>query len=135
MGRGRRWGSQVRTSGTHGRIYAVVPLVEPVDQSVLQGMFLLSRLWARILFDSGGSHSFIAASCVIELGLEVEKLEKTLYVSSPLGTRVSVDMICWGCELEISGILLMVDLRVMDMSEFDVILGMDWLTAHQVVIN
>ena len=62
-------------------------------------------------------------------------MEKPLYVSSPLGTRVSVDLICRGYELEISGILLTVDLSVIDMSEFDVILGMDWLTAHQVVIN
>ena len=44
-------------------------------------------------------------------------------------------MMCCGCELEISGILLMVNLWVMDMSEFDVILGMDWLTAHRVIIN
>ena len=88
-------------------------------------MFLLSRLWVRILFDSGASHSLIATSCVRELGLEFETLEKPLYVSSPLGTRVSVDMICRGCELEIFGILLTVDLRVMDMPEFDVILGMD----------
>ena len=43
-------------------------------------------------------------------------------------------MICRGCELEISGILLTVDLRVMDISEFDVILGMDWLTAYRVII-
>ena len=77
---------------------------------------MLSHLWVRILFDSGASHSFIAASCVRELGLEVETLEKPLYVSSPLGTRVSVDLICLGCELEIFGILLTVDLRVMDMS-------------------
>ena len=88
-------------------------------------MFLLSRLWARVLFDSGVSHSFIAASCVRELGLEVETLEKLLYVSSPLGTRVSVDMIYRGCELEISEIILTVDLRVIDMPEFDIILGMD----------
>ena len=93
-------------------------------------MFLPSCLWARILFDYGALHSFIVASCVRELGLKVETLEKLLYVSSPLGTRVSMDMICWGCKLEISGILLTVDLRVMDMSEFDVILGMEWLTAH-----
>ena len=50
-----------------------------------------------------------------ELGLEVETLEKSLYVSSSLGTKVSVDLICRGCELEISGILLIVDMRVMDM--------------------
>ena len=48
---------------------------------------------------------------------------------------MSVDHICQGCELEILGILLTVDLRVMDMLEFDVILGMDGLTAHQVVID
>ena len=60
-----------------------------------------------------------------ELGLEVETLEKMLYVSSPLGTRVRVDLMCQDCELEISGILLTVDLRVMDISKFDVILGMD----------
>ena len=45
-------------------------------------------------FYSSASHSFIVASCVRELGLEVETLEKPLNVSSPLGTRVSVDLIC-----------------------------------------
>ena len=135
MGRGRGQGSQAGTSGTQGRIYAVLPPTKLADQLVIQGMFLLSRLWARILFDYDASHSFIIASCVRELGLEVETLEKLLYVSSPLGTRVSVDLICWDCELEISEILLTVDISVMDMSEFDVILGMDWLMAHRVVID
>ena len=88
-----------------------------------------------MLFDSSVSHSFIAASVVIELGLEVEALEEPLYVSSPLGIRERIGMICRGCELEISRILLTVDLRVMDMSEFDVILRMDWPTAYRVVID
>ena len=74
-------------------------------------MFLLSHLWVRILFDSGASHSFIAASCVKKLGLEVETLEKSLHVSCPLRTRASVDLICRDCELEIFGILLIVDLK------------------------
>ena len=65
-----------------------------------------------------------AASVLIELGLEVEALEEPLYVSSPLGIRVRIGMICRGCELDISGILLTVNLRVMDTSEFDVILRM-----------
>ena len=52
----------------------------------------------------------------IELGLEVETLEEPLYVSSPLGIRARIGMICHGCELEISGTLLTVDLRIMDMS-------------------
>ena len=90
-------------------------------------MFLLSCLWARVLFDSSASHSFVAASCVKELGLKVETLEELLHVKSPLGNRVRIDQICRNYELEISEILLTVDLKVMDMSEFDVILRMDWL--------
>ena len=68
-----------------------------------------------MLFDSGVSHSFIAASVVIELGLEVEALEEPLYMSSPLGIRARIGMICRGWELEIFGIVLKVDLRVIDM--------------------
>ena len=47
-----------------------------------------------------------------DLSLEVETLEEPLHVSSPLGVRASVEQICRGCELEISGILLTVDHRV-----------------------
>ena len=67
--------------------------------------------------------------------VEVETLEESLYVSSPLWIRVRIGMICRDCELELSGTLLIVDLRIMDMSEFDVILGMDWLTAYRTVID
>ena len=134
-GRGRGRGPQEGTSGVQGRVYTITPQAESADQSVIQGTFLLSRLWARLLFDSGALHSFIATSVVKELGLEVETLEEPFYVSSPLGIRTRKRMICRGCELEISGTLLTVDLRIMDMSEFDVILGMDWLTAYRVVID
>ena len=81
--------------------------------------------------------SMVGTALAIEryLGLEVETLEEPLYVSSPLGIRARIGMICRGCELEISGTLLIVDLRIMDMSKFDVILGMDWLIAYRVVID
>ena len=46
-------------------------------------------------------------------------------MNSPLGTKVSVDQICRDCELEILGILLTMDHRVLNMLKFDVILGMD----------
>ena len=50
-----------------------------------------SHLWANILFDYGVLHSFMAASSMDFLGLEVETLEEPLHVSSPLGARVRTD--------------------------------------------
>ena len=56
-------------------------------------------------------------------------------MSSPLGVRARIGTICRGCELEILGTLLTMDLRIVDMSEFDVILGMDWLIAYRIVVD
>ena len=71
----------------------------------------------------------IIASCVIGLGLEVEAFGKAIvWENSSLGSRVRVGKICRDCESEISGILLMVDLQVVDISGFDVILDMDELS-------
>ena len=70
MGRGRGQGPQAGMSGIQGRVYAIIPPIELAYQPVIQGTFLLSRLWAKILFDFGASHSFIATSVVRELGLE-----------------------------------------------------------------
>ena len=118
-----------------GASHAITSQIELAGHSVIQGTFILFSLWARVLFDFSASHLFITASCVKYLGLEVETLEESLHVSSPLETMVNVDKICQGCELKISGILLTVDLGVIDMLEFDVILGMDWLMAHRVIID
>ena len=56
-------------------------------------------------------------------------------MSSPLGIRARIGTIGRGCELEISGTLLTMDLRIMDMSKFDVILGMDWLTGSLSIVS
>ena len=56
-------------------------------------------------------------------------------MSSPLGIRVRIGTIGRGCEFEILGTLLTMDLRTMDMSEFEVFLRMDWLIAYGIVID
>ena len=67
IGRGRGRGPQVGTSRVQGRVYTITPSAESANQLVIQGTFFLSLLWARVLFNSGASHSFIATSVVIEL--------------------------------------------------------------------
>ena len=56
-------------------------------------------------------------------------------MNSPLGIRARIGTMCQGYELEISKTLLTVDLRIMDMSEFEVILRMYWLIAYKTIID
>ena len=45
---------------------------EHTGQSDMQGMFLLFHLLTRVAFELNASYSFVNASCVTDLGLEVE---------------------------------------------------------------
>ena len=65
---------------------------------------------------------------MIGLGLEVEAFREMMGNSS-LGSMVRVGKMCRDRESVISVILLMVDLRVVDILGVDVILDMDELTA------
>ena len=72
-------------------------------------MFLLLHLLTRVAVKYGASYSFIVASCVMDLGLEVEAFREARCRCSSLGCGVRVDLIGRDYELEISEILLMVD--------------------------
>ena len=69
------------------------------------------HLLTRVAFELDASYSFINASCVTDLGLEVEAFREARCGCSSLGFRPRVDLIGRDCELEIPKILLMVDPR------------------------
>ena len=50
MGRGQVQDSQARTSGTQGRVYAMVPEAERADPPAAQGMFLLMHVLIGALY-------------------------------------------------------------------------------------
>ncbi|GFS46038.1 hypothetical protein Acr_00g0099770 [Actinidia rufa] len=129
---------------TQGRVFAVTTAAPPpppviatqtLEASIVRGTFLLFNSFAGVLFDSGVSHSFIAASFVLALGLKTEELNPPLFVNTPIGGRTSLDRICRGCELVILDHHFVFDFIVLGMSGFDLILGMDWLSTFRATID
>ena len=105
------------------------------DPSVVRDTFLVFSSWARVLVDTGASHSFIAKSFSTGLRLETDTLDPPLYVDTPIGGRVLLDRVCRGCDLTIGKRTFVFDFTVLDMMAFDVILGMDWLSSVRAVID
>ncbi|GFS43207.1 hypothetical protein Acr_00g0084230 [Actinidia rufa] len=78
-----------------GRVYAMTSLAEPsgttgqqeqqLDTSVVRGTLLMFNTRARVLIDTGASHSFIASSFALALGLKVEILDSVLMLDTPMG--------------------------------------------------
>ena len=82
--------------------------------------------WARVLIDTGVSHSFIGSSFALELGLEAEVLDSVLLLDTHVGGGMTLRCVCRSCEIEIGDQHFMFNFIVLDMTSFDVILGMDW---------
>ncbi|KAA3481144.1 DNA/RNA polymerases superfamily protein [Gossypium australe] len=56
-------------------------------------------------------------------------------VTNPLGQSVIVNLVCCKCPLKVKGCEFPADLVLLPFREFYVILGMDWLSLHNVVVN
>ena len=88
------------------------------------------NLWARVLIDTGASHSFIASFFALALGLKIEMLNSLLMLDTPVGGRSTLKRVCRSCEVVIADRCFVFDFIVLNMTSFDVIFGMDWLSDH-----
>ncbi|WP_375608914.1 retroviral-like aspartic protease family protein, partial [Bartonella sp. AC140YNZD] len=118
-----------------GRVFLLDAPEQQPDTSVVRGTVLVYNTWARVLFDTGASHSFIALSFARALGLPVDQLAQPLCVETPVGGVVTLGSVCRACDLMIFSIYLSFDLIILDMHSFDVILGMDWLSVFRATID
>ena len=66
---------------------------EHTEQPDMHGTFLLLCLLTIVAYKLDASYSFVNASCVTELGLEVEAFREAMCGCSSLGCRVTVDQI------------------------------------------
>ncbi|KAL0561171.1 hypothetical protein IC582_001591 [Cucumis melo] len=67
--------------------------------------------------------------------LEVERLSSTIFVSTPSGEVILSEEKIKACQVEIANHVLDVTLLVLDMRDFDVILGMDWQSTNHASID
>ena len=59
------------------------------------------------------------------------RLNVGMVVSTPLGKYINIDKVYKGVILNIEGAEIRVDLMSLALDDFDLILGMDWLSRHR----
>ncbi|KAA0063859.1 gag protease polyprotein [Cucumis melo var. makuwa] len=118
-----------------GRVFATNKTEAEKAGTVVTGTLPVLGHYALVLFDSGSSHSFISSAFVLHARLEVEPLHHVLSVSTPSGECMLSKEKVKACQIEIAGHVIEVTLLVLDMLDFDVILGMDWLAANHASID
>jgi hypothetical protein len=120
--------NQLETAGLNN-------LEDPYDHAMVEGTLPVFNSWAIILFDTGATHSFISTSFASILGLVSEFFKRPLLIKSLICDVVKVDKISRSCLVEILGRRLFFDLMIMDLLEYDVILGIDWLSHYNAMFD
>ncbi|WP_311768915.1 hypothetical protein, partial [Proteus mirabilis] len=88
-----------------------------------------------VLFDPGSTFSYVSVYFAPRLGMRSESLAEPIHVSTPVGESLVVDQILRSCLVTIQGCDTRVDLILLDMVDFDVILGIDWLSPYRAVLD
>ncbi|KAA3461997.1 DNA/RNA polymerases superfamily protein [Gossypium australe] len=117
------------------RTYAICTREKASSHDVITGTFSLHDTNVITLIDLGSTHSYICMKLVSSMSMPVESIEFVIKVSNPLGKSVLVDKVCKGCPLMIRGHYFKANLMLLPFDDFDIILGMDWLTTHDVTVN
>ncbi|KAG8478562.1 hypothetical protein CXB51_028470 [Gossypium anomalum] len=117
------------------RAYAIRACEDASSSDVIIGTFTLFDTIVIALIDPGSTHSYVCETLASSKTLPVESTEFVIRVSNPLGRYVLVDKVCRKCPLIIQGSCFPADLMLLPFDEFDVILGIDWLTVHDAVMN
>ena len=82
-------------------------------------------------FDFGSSRSFVSSSFALHADRDLSFFKSKLVVTTPLGEQILRTSVFKGCEILVEGVVLKANLILLEMSDFDVILGMDWLSNHR----
>ncbi|XP_023520279.1 uncharacterized protein LOC111783587 [Cucurbita pepo subsp. pepo] len=132
---GNQLTSNLRPAPQQGRMYATTRQEAENSNTTVTSTLSIPWYYARVLFDFGSTHSFISTNLVKHARVEVEPLGYGLSVGTLAGVSMEAFERVKDCQLCVSNHMMDVTLIVLDMANFDVILGMEWLAKNHASID
>ncbi|XP_070020202.1 uncharacterized protein [Nicotiana sylvestris] len=122
--------------GSSSRFYALSARPDTLALDVvITGIISFCNRDALVLFDRGSTYSYVSSLFAHFLVIPHVPLGTLVHVSTPMGDSVVVDRIYRFCMVTFCGFETRADLLFLDMIDFEIILGMDWLSLYHVVLD
>ena len=111
-------------------------VVEDTDAlDLIVGNFTIFDIIVHALIDPGSTHSYVCTDIPNLGNLPRSETEYDILVTNPLGHSVIVNIVYRDFPIRIREYEFNGELIELSFKEFDVILGMDWLSRHQVMVD
>ena len=133
-GRGSAPGMQTEAS-TQARVYAVTQQDANAAPDVVTGIISILDHDAYTLVDTGATHSLASKHFLDRFQIKTQPLEGCMRVSFLAGDPLFSDRVVRDSRVLIGGQEFLADLIALDIRDFDVVLGMDWLSRHRATLD
>ena len=120
---------------TLARAYAMKSVEDTDALDVIVDNFTIFDTIMHTLIDPESTHSYICTDIPSLGNLPRSETEYDILVTNPLGYSVIVNKVYRDCPIRIREYEFLGDLIELSFIEFDVILGMDWLSRHQAIVD
>ncbi|XP_070023087.1 uncharacterized protein [Nicotiana sylvestris] len=125
-----------RSGGVQARCYALPTRPEAVtSDAVITGIESVCHMDASILLDPGSTYLHVSSYFTRYFDMPPESLVSPIHVSTLVGNSIIVDRVYRSCVETIGGLKTRVDLLLLSMVDFDVILGMHWMSPCHIILD
>ncbi|XP_021971672.1 uncharacterized protein LOC110866830 [Helianthus annuus] len=120
--------TKTETPRSKARSFHLTAAEAKIEPDVVSGILAINSIPTRILFDMGANKSFVSHGFIRHPSFVLTKLPMPLEVEIGNNKSFIVCAMCRDCKLSIDDKEYSVDLIPMSMGEFQVVVGMDWLS-------
>ncbi|KAL5543934.1 hypothetical protein UlMin_007718 [Ulmus minor] len=109
--------------------------MEAGTSNVVTSQLSVTNLNLHVLFDSGATHSFISTVHANRMDRAKEVITQTFRTSLPSGNVLISTHWLRAIPIQVSDRELYVNLIILNMYDYDVIMGMDFLSKYNAIIE
>nr|GEX71355.1 hypothetical protein [Tanacetum cinerariifolium] len=117
-----------------GKVFSLTRDQAANSSNTVSGTLLRNDRAMFVLFDTGATHSVISITLAKYINIPPTLLNFTLSISTPMKGLVVIKHEYQNCLLRFDDKICSANLFSLDMHDFDIIMGMDWLTKHRATI-
>nr|GFC43381.1 reverse transcriptase domain-containing protein [Tanacetum cinerariifolium] len=121
--------------GASGRVFAITEGHAANTSGTITGTLFIYGHVMFVLFDTGATHSVISSTFASRVTTTPTLLNHVFCISTPMQDSVRTTHVYRNLPLQFADNIRAINALPLDMCEFDIILGIDWLREHHATIN